>query len=167
MVNQENLYSEGFEYSFGEFAGTGESTLKLDQDVTYKNGKSLNIKSTSEESTLSAGITVDPWSLADYPKVSFSYKIPEGDPVGLRVETQFGDWICLGGTSQYKCGDARPAKPIQLINDGQWHEVVIDVKPIVQSVLPSMERLAQFEFHTDANAKSNDEFWVDDFKIGK
>ena len=101
----------------------------------------------------------------DFSRINFAYKIPSETPVGMLVITQFGDSICIGGTSRYQCGRTQAKEEFKLIDDGQWHEANFDVRLAVRSVLPQLKSLTGFQYFTNGNATEHDEFWIDDFKI--
>jgi len=116
---------ENFEHSFGKFKALNDEDLNIDNNRVYLNGSSLNVKNNYSSSNFSVGLDFDDWNIGDYPILSFAYVIPQGTPVGMRVETQFGDWVCIGGTSTYMCGGTPVKASYDLVDDGQWHEVVL------------------------------------------
>lgn len=159
------LHFEGFENSHGRFQSAPDTAIRIDQSVKYLNGNSLHVKAKYNTSNLAAGLALDQWDAGAYGRVSFAYRIKPGAPVGMRAQTQFGDWVCLGGTDAYKCATVQAKSPARLVDDGQWHEAEFRADELVQSILPAVSRLNGFQFFTGANAKETDEFWVDDFKI--
>jgi hypothetical protein len=161
------LHFEGFENTHGRFQSAPDTAIRIDRDARYLNGSSLHVKARYNNSNLAAGLALDPWDAETYGRVSFAYRIRPGAPVGMRTQTQFGDWICLGGTEAYKCATVQSRAPVRLVDDGQWHEAEFRADELVQSVLPAVNRLNNFQFFTGANAQETDEFWVDDFKIRK
>lgn len=161
------LYFEGFDYAQGRFKNEEDTVLKVDDKNVYLNGNSLKVKSKYDSSNLKAYLDLDPWDMEDFAVVSFSYFVPPGTPVGLSVKTQFGDWICLGGTANYQCPHSKVKDNLTLKDDGEWHEVDLNVRALVQSVLPGVNRLSAFQFFTAGNAKLKDQFWIDDFKVRK
>ncbi len=159
------LVNEDFERNRGMFAGTGGSILVIavSQNPAYNHilkvaGKFLN-------NSLSAGIEVGSWYLSRFPIVSFSYRIPQNTPVGIRVQTDYGDWLCLGGTSTATCGTAYAQKTISLIDDGQWHDIQFNAAEVVHSRLPRIQQLKAFQFYTNGNAKKGQSFFLDNFRI--
>ena len=118
-------------------------------------------------SNLSFGIELDNWDIDEYPRVSFAYRIPTETPVGMRIQTRFGDWICVGGTPQYQCVDTLAKESLPLVNDGEWHEIDVNIQASARSVLGKIKRLRVFQFYTNGNAKKGDCFWFDDFKVRK
>jgi hypothetical protein len=161
------LYFEGFENSLGRFKSGGDTDLNIDKNNTYLNGNSLSIRSKYVSSFLSAGINLDNWNLMNYPHLNFAYRIPEGTPVGIKIKSRFGDWVCLGGSKQARCADPVVKNLIELKDDGEWHEANLDIKGSVQSLLPGVEDIVSFQFYTNANATPEDIFWIDEFKIIK
>ena len=159
------FYSENFEEALGKFKSDGDAALEIDKEIVYLNGSSLKVKSKYSLSALSAGVELEDWDINKYYGLHFAYLIPKGVPVGMRVKTNLGDWICIGGSPAYKCKGSDTPKRIYLKDDGLWHEISIDVKFSVQSVLSRIDKLSGFQFYTNANANRDDEFWIDDFRI--
>ncbi len=161
------FYFEGFDSSMGRFKSQGDANLESSSSQVYLNGNALQIQSKFESAALSAGVDFDGWDINSHSHLSFAYFIPKGTPVGMRVKTQFGDWICIGGTVSYRCAGTPSQKIFVLNDDGQWHEMTDDIGVAVKSVLPSLEKLSAFEFYTQQNAVNGDQFWIDDFKISR
>jgi len=165
-TNKNIFFSEGFNESVGGFKSCMQDAIIIsDADTVYTDGNSLNIKSKFVNSTLCVGIELPNWNIKNYPLVNFSYLIPKGTPVGIRVKTEFQDFVCLGGTNRFKCGDTKVAEGISLLDDGEWHQAYINVGELIGSILPGINHLVEFQFFTDKNANNTDEFWIDDFKI--
>ena len=56
-------------------------------------------------------------------------------------------------------------KKIQLIDDGEWHTVTVDVRAIREK-FPHVKMLSRLQFWTPAaNGKMGDHYWIDDFVI--
>ena len=55
-------------------------------------------------------------------------------------------------------------KKVSLVDDGQWHEAVIDVRAI-REVYPEVRRLRTFYLLTRGNGKKGQEYWIDRFRI--
>ncbi|MDE2028042.1 MAG: hypothetical protein KGJ11_05845, partial [Candidatus Omnitrophica bacterium] len=141
------LYYGNFDFSSDRFHSLGDSKLDIDKNIVYLNGNSLRIKSGYDNSNLSAALKLDGWSLKAFPLMSFAYRIPKGTPVGMRVQSRFGDWICLGGTHEYQCSGNASPKPVSLIDDGQWHEITVDVHQVVTALLANLDDLSEFQFY--------------------
>ncbi len=161
------LYYDDFEETKGRFVSLGDVDLTLDTQNTYLNGKSLSIRTKYLASHLSAGVELETWNVDLFSKVSFSYRIPSKVPVGMRVKTEYGDWVCIGGTSVSECADPRSPVYSQLQDDDAWHEIEIDVKNSAKAVLARISRLKAFQFYTQTPGGMYDEFWIDDFRIRK
>ncbi len=159
------LYFEGFENSLGKFSSSGETALKIDRQNVYLNGQVLYAQSLFLSSHFTFGIVLEEWDIEQYPWVNFAYRIPPQTPIGLRVQTSFGDWVCLGGTAQYRC-DGTPVKgELTLMDDGKWHECQAQVESSVKTILPKIKQLKAIQFSTLGNATVEQEIWIDDFKI--
>ena len=156
---------ERFESSVGNFVSSGAGKLSVDYAISYLHGNTLKIKSKPMPDSTGAGIKFNLWALNDYKIVSFSYRIPAHVPVGLRVKTRFNDWIYLGGTPASQCTDIKSKNLIRLIDDDKWHEIEIDVKSLVGSVLPALKYLKEIQFYIHENRYEGDKFWIDDFRI--
>ena len=108
------------------------------------------------------------WKIAEHSTVRLSYRIPQGTPVGLCVWPSAAKgrpaWIFLGGTKTLAVGDAPNLKRYELVDDGQWHGIEIDLKQLSKA-FPEITMLQSFGFYTHLNAKETDEFWIDDFSI--
>lgn len=112
-----------------------------------------------------SGVTVSSWDLDTFPHVSFSYLVQPGTPLSLRVKTQWGDWLCLGGTSSADCPSAKTGPQVTLTDDGDWHKADLDVRSAVQSVLPAVRALTDFQFLLPEEKRSGVKFRIDEFRI--
>lgn len=161
------LFFEGFENSLGRFKSGGDTDIKVDRNNVYLNGNSLSVRSKYVSSSLSAGFEIKEWNLEGYPHLNFAYRMPPGTPVGIKVKSRYGDWICLGGAPKAKCSEAVAPKALTLQDDGEWHEANLNIKESVQSLLPGVVDIISFQFYTNSNATPEDIFWIDEFKIMK
>ena len=159
------LQYENFESSNGRFASSGGTNLSLDENNAFSGTRSLRITGKSISGNLSAGFDVEPWPIDNFPIVSFAYRIPPNTPVGMRARTEYGDWVCIGGTRMYKCAGTPAKELFELLDDGQWHQADIPVDESVSSVLRQLKRLSAFQFFTGGNAQPGDQFWIDEFMI--
>lgn len=121
----------------------------------------------NKRNTTAAQIAPGTWNIDDYPYVRFSYRIPEGVPVGIELNTFGGPdqpaGYMLGGTA------TRPSRAddlgaYTLIDDGQWHEITIDVRA-VREAHPEQQYLRQFLLRTNWREDQEQEFWFDSFAI--
>jgi len=138
---------------------------------TAATGKSCaHLRANKEGSTLEASIAPRGWDIDRYPWIRFSYRIPEGTPVGLRLEAfpagvLSGERIVsIGGSAAYLATGNPNLARYQLIDDGQWHQVTIDARTI-REVYPDVVGLYCFRFYTPANAREGQQFWFDDFAL--
>lgn len=161
------LVCENFDSSPGPWAATEAAELMIDYKNVYKNSNSLKINSTSLLEPSGAGIRIDPWNIETYPRVHFAYLIPTGHPVRLRVKTNLGDWICIGATENVRAQDVRSKIFYPLRDDNMWHEVDIDIRKAVQSVLSAMKDVAEFQILIEADGTLPRALWIDDFRIEK
>jgi len=159
------LFFEDFEFSPGKFEESSEAELNIDYNKGYLRSNSLRVLSNIHLKQLSARVTMDVWRLDDYPMMKFAYMIPPQTPVVIEVKTHFDDWVCLGGTPSSQCPHSQIKDAYILTDDGQWHEIEIDAKSSVQSLLPAMTLLKAFQFHIPQNRYVQDHFWIDDFMI--
>ena len=107
------------------------------------------------------------WDIDRYPLVRFAYRIPEGVPVGIEIrqfpapERPAG--FTLGGTAT-RATRAPDVDGYALIDDGQWHEITVDVRR-AREVYPELQHLRQFMFYCNWREDQGQEFWLDDFTI--
>ncbi|MGD9496880.1 MAG: right-handed parallel beta-helix repeat-containing protein [Armatimonadota bacterium] len=107
------------------------------------------------------------WDIDRYPLIRFAYRIPPGVPVGIEVR-QFpapdrAGIFTLGGTITRE-RRAPDLDACTLIDDGQWHEITVDVRTARQAD-PELQYLRQFMFWCNWREDQGQEFWLDDFAI--
>ncbi|MFP3903697.1 MAG: PKD domain-containing protein, partial [Armatimonadota bacterium] len=114
-----------------------------------------------------AQIAPGAWNIDVYPLVCFSYRIPEGVPVALELNTFGGPdqpgGFTLGGTPA-RAGRHDDLGTYTLVDDGQWHDITIDVRQARQAH-PQLQYLRQFLLRTAWQEDQGQEFWFDDFAI--
>lgn len=164
-LTKKTLVFESFESSAGKFALSSKAPLSLGDDSANNRGGVLHVMNKGAGAESTAAVQLEVWNIASYPILSFSYKIPSETPVAMRVQTSFDDWICLGGTKSNQCSSTVVVNPTLLVADGNWHELQIDVKAAVETILPGMKVLKNFEFFIPNTQLVDDQFWIDDFKI--
>jgi len=138
-------------------------------DTTAATGKrSLRLFATDDKSSLSCLIRPPWWDLDRFPIVRFSYRIPPGVPVGLRLEAmaseQRGANVYVGGTANRANGGNPGHDRVKLVDDDQWHEATVDVR-CIRETFPGLKLLRTFWFYTNANGTKGQQFWFDDFRI--
>lgn len=138
-------------------------------DTTAATGKrSLRLEATADQSTLSALIQPPWWDIDRFPLIKFSYRIPPGTPVGLRLDAfpteKRGQGAMYIGGTQSRAQSNSDTKTYTLIDDNQWHEITMDVRTI-REIYPEVKLLRTFYFYTNANGKQDQHFWLDDFTI--
>jgi hypothetical protein len=114
------------------------------------------------------------WDIDRYPLLRFAYRIPPGVPVaveantfrtGLRFTTHPDRPIgfVLGGTQQ-RVARHEDLDAFTLIDDGQWHEVTVDVR-VAREAYPDLRYLRQSMFFLYWTEDHGQEMWFDDFAI--
>jgi hypothetical protein len=167
----DNLQSQGFMVfeNFDSLPGRWEAgssvAVRVDDSNVYLNGNSLHVKNMALLSDSILGVNLEGWDMDKFPHIRFAYRIPSGTPLGMRVKTEFGDWICIGGTNAYRCPQTMSSTPFRLIDDNQWHELEGEIHVPVRSVLANLKGLAGFQFYTNAASGQISEYWIDEFTI--
>lgn len=157
--------SEEFEDTAWRFHPTQSAEVQADTKVVYENGKSLKVTAKHNRAEIvGVGLPIDNWSIDQFSQIIFAYRINNGVPFGLAVQTSFGDWVCIGGTPNYACSANLTPAPIQFINDGSWHEARFDIRGPVKALLPATRNLKGLQFFTNPSEKL-ERFWLDDFEI--
>lgn len=161
----------------------------MDSSTAGQGSRSMNVQVKSSQSGADLKCYIAPrwWNIDRFPIVRFYYRLPyaaqpqDEVPVGMWVKAFASEvvgegWVYLGGTATAESGGV-PAlsSPYDLVADGQWHELVLDVTDILdvlvetqggyETVYEDVEHLQLFKFGTEGNAASGDEFWFDDFRI--
>ena len=135
------------------------------------------------------------WDIDEYPFVVIRYRIQPGTPLAvfirpypsahhvlwtLDADQDSRRYYLAGtegvegdGTSDVRGRGPLPEGPLpqQLIDDGQWHEVVFDVREI-RNRFPDVQILQAMhigDLEVDGGARVNprDQFWLDEVYIGK
>ena len=137
-------------------------------DTTAASGKrSMRVFATDDGAILSCDIRPRWWDIDRFPTVRFAYRIPEGVPVGLWLypfsnAARGRGAVCVGGNATRKTGP--DLSRYTLVDDGQWHEVTLDVR-VIREVHPDVKLLQMFRFHTDRNGNKGQRYWFDNFRI--
>lgn len=160
------LVSEDFETSKGDFAVGPGTVVQSERGGKERTGRVLRILSQPlvEESFISLPVA---WPLEPCPTLKFFYKIPSGTSAGVRVQSEWGDWMCLAGSPSFQCPTTLVPNAEVLIDDGAWHEATIDAKALVQGLLAGVKNLKDIQFVIPPNRQQGDQFWIDDFGIYK
>ena len=146
----------------------GHQTGQARVDRPDGEGKCMHLFYTEDRAnSTTAQIAPGAWDIDVYPLVSFSYRIPEGVPIGIELNTFGGPdqpaGFTLGGTPARGERDD-DLGTYTLIDDGQWHEITIDVRA-VREAHPEQQHLRQFLLRTNWREDQEQEFWFDDFAI--
>jgi hypothetical protein len=130
----------------------------------------LGVSAAGKNSALAVTVKLRAWDIDYYPYISFDYRIPKDVPVGTWVTT----WpvssrtapagTSLGGSPAHSAGKLKSVDACRLIDDGQWHKAVIDVR-VARGVLPNLKLAYSFEFVTHARTIAGQKFWFDNFAI--
>jgi hypothetical protein len=119
-------------------------------------------------SNLSCFISPANWDVTQYPFVRFYYRIPKDVPVGLNVrffpKAGRPERVYLGGSPTYSHSSAPAVNAYSLIDDGQWHEITVDLRKALQFA-PDTVIVKDFGFRTAGNGKPGQCFWFDEFEI--
>lgn len=146
------------------------NTQPFMDDTTAASGqRSLRIHATDDGATLSGDIRPRWWDIDRFPWIEVSYRIPPGTPVGLWLyafpSSAVGRGaVCIGGTSTRTVGPFPDIARYALVDDGQWHSLVMDAR-LIRQIFPGVNHLFMFRFYTHMNGKKDQHFWFDDFAI--
>lgn len=154
------LHHADFEHTLSQWRGSQQAELDRAVDAERSDSVALRVRGQAPL-TLARGF--ESWGLKGFPMLSFSYKLPPGLPLRLRVKTLYGDWIDLADTTV--SAQEREAAPTRLADDGQWHTVKMNVADAVGRILPGVSILTALEYVTDAHPASERGFWIDDLMI--
>jgi hypothetical protein len=131
-------------------------------------GQCLCINRSGSGSAFSVNLKMRIWDFAEFPFMSFSYRILPGTPVGVWLVpwegSKFNVNICLAETSSPISSDHSSACLSQLIDDGHWHNALIDIRKVI-SFYPGFNFPYAIEFGTNKNSSPGQKFWIDDFVI--
>lgn len=131
-------------------------------------GKCMHLWYTSKKACRAAGaVAPGAWDIDQYPIIRFQYRIPEGVPVAPAVELFDGpdlpEGFIFGGTPEHATDGWTDLGGCELIDDGQWHEAIIDLRAIHDGA-PDIQYVRRFFFLCRWNQEGQ-EFWYDDFVI--
>ncbi|RRS35282.1 MAG: hypothetical protein NV67_11010 [Gammaproteobacteria bacterium (ex Lamellibrachia satsuma)] len=148
---------------------TGHGTVLTRDDSTANSGDwSMRVQATGDGSGLYGAVNPANWYLHNGPTMSFAYRIPPGVPAGLFVYINDKGWIQIGGTATAD-PDGYPSNPVvNLVDDDGWHTVSINLPEAIRGYWPDAKGLiTTFEWWTNYNGTSGQQFWFDDFKISR
>jgi hypothetical protein len=160
------LYTADFEVTLdGWGAASQQTALQRDGGTAYAGRGALQVRAASGAGAAAARKPFPEWPLDLYPSLRLAYRIPRGTPVVLRGKTPFGDWVAVGATAgaPSEGGEERPEAV--LADDGQWHELTIDVAGTIHRILPGVSSLIELEVSSPAGAVSG--FWMDAIRVGR
>ena len=168
QFGEETHFFTGFEVG-NEGWSSGHGTVLMRDDSTANSGNwSMRLDATGDGSGLFGLINPANWYLHNGPTVSFAYRIPPGVPVGLFFYIDDKGWIQIGGTATAD-PDGYPSNPVVSLNDDDsWHTISIDLPEAIRGYWPDAKGLiTTFEWWTNNNGTSGQQFWFDDFKISR
>ncbi|MBA1443926.1 MAG: PKD domain-containing protein [Gammaproteobacteria bacterium] len=168
QFGEETHFFSGFEIG-NEGWSSGHGTVLMRDDSTANSGNwSMRLDATGDGSGLFGLINPANWYLHNGPTMSFAYRIPPGVPVGLFFYIDDKGWIQIGGTATAD-PDGYPSNPVvSLVDDDSWHTISIDLPEAIRGYWPDAKgRITTFEWWTNNNGTSGQQFWFDDFKISR
>ncbi len=135
-----------------------------------------------KENRAAAAVAPGVWEIDCYPIIRFSYRIPPGVPVGICVE-QFESvvpvavctetferppgwpgWILGGTRGGHSIGEYIKVRDgPELIDDGDWREVELDLREIEE--MNDVTYLRRFMFYCNWRHNEEQQFCFDDFAI--
>jgi hypothetical protein len=131
-------------------------------------GQCMCVSTEGRNDRLETNIKMRIWDIDQYPFVQFSYRIPNGVPVGVWVETWPGEKhpvrIYLGGSVSNSSAGYPNIFEASLKDDYQWNVAKIDVRK-VRKILPGIRYFHVFGFSTETKTEEGQKFWFDDFAI--
>ena len=133
-----------------------ESNVLADEAAATDGNYTLQAISVTGTNQISIKIGPDIWSLTKHPLINFKYMIPAGNMLEIRVRTPFNQWLYMIDTVEGA-----------LKNDGNWHEITIDIAGLVKSALPRINSLEEISFFSPNEMISGYPFLIDDFKLMK
>ncbi|MFO8080851.1 MAG: right-handed parallel beta-helix repeat-containing protein [Armatimonadota bacterium] len=154
----------GWQFKFYRGHQTGyEQVEREDGD-----GKCMRLFHADKANRTAGQVAPGVWEVDAYPLISFEYRIPEGVPVSLvvtpfRAEDMPSGWV-LARTEAGKPGGYVDLEGPQLIDDGNWHEITLDVREIREHT-PELTHLYQAMFYLNWGEDEGQEFRYDNFKI--
>jgi len=163
----ENFFASDFETGNDGWAGQITRTLLARDDTTSTSGDwSMLVFATGDNSALSIDINPSNWFLSHGSTMRFDYRIPAGTPVGMLFNVSGFGWIQLGGTASADPGTFTVSpQAVTLVDDDAWHSVEIDIYQVIRAVWPGASLVTEFQWWTNSNATSGQQFWFDDFRI--
>jgi PKD repeat protein len=164
----ENFFSSDFETGNEGWGGQQCRTSFERTDATSFSGDwSVRMFATGSPSCMSIDINPSGWFMSRGSSMSFAYRIPPGVPVGLLFNVNGKGWIYLGGSPAADGGiyDFTDVPKVNLIDDDTWRTVTVDIYQAIKSHWPNASYIDEFEWWTDDNATTGQEFWFDDFRI--
>ncbi|MFO7947840.1 MAG: right-handed parallel beta-helix repeat-containing protein [Armatimonadota bacterium] len=151
------------------FSRQRNTDSRLDDTTANTGERSMRVYAEDDGAIMACDVRPRWWDIDRFPYARFAYRIPEGVPVGIFVYAFAGrdvgrGGVCLGGSPAHDAGSYPQIARYELIDDGEWHEIKVDVRDI-REVHPDVKLMKMFRFYTEQNGKKGDQFWFDDFVI--
>ncbi len=167
VTEPENFFASDFETGNEGWGGQQTRTSLARDDTTSASGTwSMRVFATGTPTSLSIDINPSNWFLSRGSTVRFDYRIPAGVPAGLLFNVTGRGWIWLGGAPAGDPG-TYPVAPgaVSLVDDDTWHSLEINVYELIREFWPDASLVSEFQWWTDSNATTGQQFWFDDFRI--
>ncbi len=163
---QENLEEWHYYWNFSRQRNTD---ARMDDTTAASGQRSMRVFATADGAIMSCDIRPRWWDIDRFPIVKFSYRIPQGVPVGLWLHafksSDVGRGaVCVGGSPTRKTDPSKDLGRHKLLDDNQWHEMEIDARAI-REVFPNVKLLQMFRFYTNRNGQEGQQYWFDNFRI--
>ena len=109
------------------------------------------------------------WDIDRYPWVFLRYRISPGAPIGLYIHgfadsegKSRGKWLAV--TSGARSARTGHMTPYELIDDGEWHVLLMDVRHIRKD-FPDLQVLKGLGLESVGSSKQGDTYWLDEVAI--
>ncbi len=168
VVGFEEEDREDWHY-YWNFSRQKNTDSRLDDTTAYGGAHSMRVYAEDDGAIMSCDIRPRWWDIDRFPYARFAYRIPEGVPVGIFLYAfATAEWgvgaVCVGGSPARDAGGYPHVERYELIDDGRWHEVTVDVRAI-REVHPDVKLLKMLRFYTAGNGRKGQQYWFDDFAI--
>ncbi|HHT25850.1 MAG TPA: PKD domain-containing protein [Firmicutes bacterium] len=125
----------------------------------------IRVNGSAADSTLYTDIQVPNWDIDQYPYLYVRYRIMQGTPLALQLDTFVGRTFILAATYDHTDTRLSNVGGQLLFNDGQWHELCIDVRT-VRSLMPELKMAYGVSFNQGTQMVGpNDSYQLDEVII--
>ena len=85
-------------------------------------------------------INSTPFNAAQFPIVTFDYRLPPGEAFNLLAELNNGEWVQLDlGGGRASSVYVETVNAIRLIDDGEWQHIQLDLYRLIQTAYPRLD----------------------------